>query len=363
MCVTRLPPAIPAPCSVRVHTRSCSKAGPPPDAKKLTRYPRTPPPYVLEPPDRRFDSFDGGVHLGLTLFGRANEHLPYVVHALEEAGRSGLTARRVALDLVEVQAESWEGDTRTRRPEEAQRDQESRSAGAGAPTGWTTIFEPGGRLAPAPLLHPFPPAPPPAVRVRLLSPLRIKRREHFVGGWDFDFRAFLGALLRRISLLTSFFGDVPLETDFKGLLKLAEAVPVREANLRWHEWSRHSARQKTRLQMGGLVGSFELEGAVLGPFWPYVWLGQWTHAGKGCTMGLGRYVLAPFPALMDSTDRSSAGRGAPLPTLGTDGGRRQPASECDVRIRIPHPPTFDQAIRAPSGWAFARQIRAIVSHD
>ena len=48
--------------------------------------------------------------------------------------------------------------------------------------------------------------------------------------------------------------------------------------------------------MGGVVGSFDLAGAALGPFWPVLWLGQWTHAGKGCSMGLGRYVLEPLGA-------------------------------------------------------------------
>jgi len=41
--------------------------------------------------------------------------------------------------------------------------------------------------------------------------------------------------------------------------------------------------------MGGLIGEIELDGADLEPFWPYLWLGQWTHAGKGAVMGLGRY--------------------------------------------------------------------------
>lgn len=48
--------------------------------------------------------------------------------------------------------------------------------------------------------------------------------------------------------------------------------------------------------MGGLVGSFALAGAALDRFWPLLWLGQWAHAGKGCSMGLGRYVLEPLGA-------------------------------------------------------------------
>ena len=291
VCVTRLPA-----CDPCVLLRSCPypflfESRTPPGAKKLVLYPRTPGPFVLEPADPRIDTLDrdGTLSLGVTLFGAANDHLPYVVHALEQAGRQGLTNRRVALDLLDVQAESrWIGPS-----------------GAGDEAGdmadarddWTPIFEPGGSLSPVPAR---PPAPPPAlprtVRVRLLTPLRVKRREHFVGVADFDFRALTSGLLRRISLLTYFFGEIPLETDFAGLLRHAESVPVAGRALHWREWTRYSSRQNEKLQMGGLVGSFELAGADLDRFWPLLWLGQWTHAGKGCSMGLGRYVLEPLDA-------------------------------------------------------------------
>ena len=275
VCVTRLPA-----CDACLLLRSCPypflfESRTPPGAAKLTRYPRTPGPCVLEPSDRRFDTENGTLNLGVTLFGSANDHLPYVVHALDSAGRQGLTARRAELDLLDVQSESREHDAGCAIERE----------------GWTTIFEPGGDLSPVPAEHPAPPARPPAVRVRLLSPLRIKRHERLVGASDFDFRAFAGGLLRRISLLTCFFGENPLETDFASLLRTAESVAMTNPEIRWREWTRHSSRQKTNLQMGGLVGSFGLIGSDLDPFWPILWLGQWTHAGKGCSMGLGRYVL------------------------------------------------------------------------
>ena len=63
------------------------------------------------------------------------------------------------------------------------------------------------------------------------------------------------------------------------------------APLRWHEWTRYSSRQDALLQMGGLLGEITVAGADLSPFWPYLWLGQWTHAGKGTSMGLGKYRI------------------------------------------------------------------------
>ncbi len=76
----------------------------------------------------------------------------------------------------------------------------------------------------------------------------------------------MGGLLRRISLLTYFFGETPLETNFAGLLRHAESIPIAKRALHWREWTRYSSRQNEKLQMGGLVGSFALAGAALDRF-------------------------------------------------------------------------------------------------
>ena len=45
--------------------------------------------------------------------------------------------------------------------------------------------------------------------------------------------------------------------------------------------------------MGGLIGSVDLDlaSALLHEFWPYLWLGQYIHTGKGTSMGLGKYRI------------------------------------------------------------------------
>ncbi len=92
-------------------------------------------------------------------------------------------------------------------------------------------------------------------------------------------------------MLSYFHTDTPLETDFAALTRAASGVGIHATKLRWDDWARYSSRQEKKIQMGGLVGSFELDGADLSPFWPYLWLGQWTHAAKGAVMGLGRYQI------------------------------------------------------------------------
>ena len=65
-----------------------------------------------------------------------------------------------------------------------------------------------------------------------------------------------------------------------------------EVNLYTYHWERYSNRQQTKIQMDGLLGSFEIPaGEALAAFWPWLWLGQWLHAGKGVVMGMGEYRL------------------------------------------------------------------------
>ena len=78
-----------------------------------------------------------------------------------------------------------------------------------------------------------------------------------------------------------------------------------------------TSRQNAKVPMGGLVGSFGLEGPALARFWPCLWLGEWTHTGKGCSMGLGRYVLEP----MEAPDRTRPAH-APSAIGGWPGPRR-----------------------------------------
>jgi CRISPR/Cas system endoribonuclease Cas6 (RAMP superfamily) len=63
--------------------------------------------------------------------------------------------------------------------------------------------------------------------------------------------------------------------------------------LHWHEWTRFSSRQDTRMQMGGLLGDLTLGGPGLPTFWSSLWYGQWVHVGKGTSFGLGAYALDP----------------------------------------------------------------------
>ncbi|HUM95548.1 MAG TPA: CRISPR system precrRNA processing endoribonuclease RAMP protein Cas6 [Candidatus Competibacter sp.] len=266
VCVTR-EPACP-PCLLY---RSCVypylfETPPDPAAGKLRKYPAAPHPYVVRPGPGGAHDAGATVSVEVVLLGHGNRHLPYLLHAFERAGQRGVGQGDGRLALSRVAQQTPEGD-------------------------WRPIYRPGESLCPLPLAVPEPPPRPARLTLELETPLRLRQAEKLMGPEAFQLGALFANLLRRISLLTTFHTDAPLETDFAGLNRAGWSVQPQAARLRWHEWTRYSSRQDALLPMGGLIGEIELAGAGLEPFWPYLWLGQWTHAGKGAVMGLGRYRL------------------------------------------------------------------------
>ena len=238
---------------------------PPPDAAKMRRYSAAPHPFLIELQDIKTDA---EYLLGLTLFGRANQYLAYLIHAFANAAEKGVGAGRTPLELIAVD----------------QTDDPTIDA-------WREIYRPGGELAAAAPRSPETPPAPSSLRLAFHTPLRLRREEHYVGPDQFRFADLFGNLLRRISMLTYFHTDTPLETDFAGLMNQARAVSFSNTELHWHDWTRYSTRQQTTMEMGGLTGTVSLDAHDLEALWPYLWLGQWSHAGKGTSMGLGRYTI------------------------------------------------------------------------
>lgn len=138
------------------------------------------------------------------------------------------------------------------------------------------------------------PAVPETVRVVLEHPLRLRRDNRNVGTETFRADTFFSALLRRISSLHDAANPEPMDVNYRQLLHHArEHIHVDNKRLSWVDGERRSSRQACNVPIGGLVGSFTLTGD-LKPLWPWLWVGQWTHVGKGAVMGLGRYRLDQF---------------------------------------------------------------------
>lgn len=276
VCVTREPV-----CAACLLYRSCAypyvfQTPPPTDAAKMRLYNAVPHPFALRVVTTGVDGLE--TELILTLFGDGNRYLPVLIHALTRAACSGRGVAGNKLDMDRVMQET--------------------TPGAGE---WRTVYCPGGSLAALPVQPPAPPPTPAGVSITFDAPLRIKRDGNHVTPDQFCFADLFASLLRRVSMLTYFHTETPLDTDFRALVDSAKRVTSHN-RLRWSDLGRHSASQKTSMLLGGLVGSTRIECQDLGLFWPYLWLGQFTHAGTAATMGLGHYTLTSLP---DQTMRST----------------------------------------------------------
>ena len=144
-------------------------------------------------------------------------------------------------------------------------------------------------------------APAGVIRVHLQTPLRIKRRGHFVRAADFTPGDLLRNLFSRLASLATFYGSSDEPFEWTGHVPCATELDMIARDLAWIDWTRYSSRQRTSMEMGGIVGTLTLEGPGIQALWPMLWLGQWTHLGKGTSFGLGRYRVLDAARAWPST--------------------------------------------------------------
>jgi len=252
----------------------------PTDSDRMKRYTAVPHPFVVYPQMQADRTIEKGeaMLLELAVFGRANAYLPYIIHAFNIAGKHGIGKQQGKFRMLRV-----EQDT----------------SGNG---NWETIYEPDSGLSQKPGFYPLIPECSELVKITLQSPLRLKRDGRLVGAKEFSFHDLYRNLLRRIAMLTYFHEKSVFEPDFATLAEASRNINIIDKDLHWFDWTRYSSRQKKTMQMGGLTGEFTVRGESLPDFWPLLWLGQWTHAGKGASMGLGRYRLQDAASLPDRTN-------------------------------------------------------------
>jgi len=235
------------------------------------RFATLPPPYVLEfpRPTPRALPEQGVFTFHLHVLAPPQTILPYLVVAMEKAGTLGMGRPRTPFRLAAIDQETVLGSGR-----------------------WQAVYRPGAPLTPGPVtcLGHAPPRPPARLAVHLETPLRLKRRGRLVRPETFSLGDFLGAVRSRLDDLAWLYGGAPAVDRPLSTVAVDESH-LQRARLRWLDWGRYSNRQRQSMKLGGLVGRLEVGGEALGEHWPALWLGQWLHAGKQTSMGLGQYRL------------------------------------------------------------------------
>ena len=264
---------------------------PPLDASKMRRYPNAPHPYVITAPCKpgpQEIASGSSFGLKLTLFGRGNEALPAIVAALTRAGEAGLGSGRGRgrAKLVRLESVSLDGTQCYRG-----------------------IGHLGDQLRSAEVKCPMVPPMPGRVSVSLDTPLQLliqkpapidreekrpgKTRRVVLLPREFRPHHLFSSLVRRISMLMTFHTGADIgDTYFVGLKAAGQDVRLQEPRLEYVKDSRWSSRQETEINLSGIAGEFMLDMEKAPTLWPYLWLGQWTHAGKHATEGLGAYRIS-----------------------------------------------------------------------
>jgi hypothetical protein len=244
---------------------------PPEGATALRNNSDIPQPFVLVPPLTEQTDFQAGATfaLELVLFGKAIDYLGYFILALERMGAQGVGRGRGTFKLLAVDVIQVDRTTREIYTAEAPTLKE-----IGPPLSMQQIAD----TQPADNIR--------EITLEFVTPTRLTQDDKLV---DLpEFHILIRRLLGRLSSLSRFHHDTPLDIDFRALIEAAKQVTIAKHTLHWHDWERYSNRQQTRMKLGGVKGTVSYTGE-LEPFLLFLMLGAWTHVGKGTSFGLGKY--------------------------------------------------------------------------
>ncbi|MCU7960119.1 MAG: CRISPR system precrRNA processing endoribonuclease RAMP protein Cas6 [gamma proteobacterium symbiont of Bathyaustriella thionipta] len=239
-----------------------------------------PPPYILHLglQDRQSYSKGDSLCLEIRLIGKANDYLPYLIHAFYLAGELGIGRDKARFDVTKVKAATIDS------------------------LGWETVYSQGGQVTDLPATTGATiPSPATASRITLTTPLRVKHHGHFLNPNTFDSQHLFNSLARRLAEMNAHYGHAEPSISWRELLAQQKPPQATESRLQWHEWTRYSSRQKSKMQMGGIIGHIDFQPRALQPWMQLLWLWQWLHLGKSSSMGLGAYELNGNLAKTDKT--------------------------------------------------------------
>lgn len=253
------------------------ETAPPPGAAALSNYEAVPRPFVLEPPLEERTCYAPGEELcfHLVLMGRAIDYLPYFAVSFRQMGRVGMGKGKRHFYLRAIRGVNPVSGAGSLVYSAAQ---PLKAPGAHA-VSWRQLVE--GCLPPAA-------GRVDRVRLRFLTMTRLKYAGRFVE--RVEFHVLVRNLLRRVSALAYFHHGFAWREDFGALIRRAMDVQLVRDECRWVDWQRYSARQDSKINLGGVVGLAEYSGE-LGEFLPLLLLGQHIHVGKACVFGMGQYRL------------------------------------------------------------------------
>lgn len=240
----------------------------------LKGVPKVPHPFVIHPPlDNKREYNEGSLfEVQLSLFGTASEYLPYFIHTFIKLGDEGLGVSRQKVSLQRV-----ESVTVTNHRELVF------SAAHGK------IESTGDRITSNEMLT-FPEVSDPSnLSLDFLTPVRLQTDGKVVmNKLNITPDLLFKNIIRRCQVISYFYCGGSSE---KPILSGIDKIEVVENNLRFYDWNRYSNRQKTKMKMGGFVGSITLSN-VPASMMLYIVTGSQLGIGKHTVFGMGKFNVS-----------------------------------------------------------------------
>ncbi len=238
------------------------------------RYSKAPHPYIIIPEltkERYFHTRDS-LHFDIVLIGSINEYLPYFIYAFTEMGRIGIgknidenigkffVASVDALSYDGAQSEIFNNSDKVLKPSNNRIEFNSFLKEDFQGEELTISFE---------------------------TPVRIIENNRLVQ--DIPFSLFIARLYERAVLLSHLHCGSEL-VEHGEVFEDAGSIETINNKLKWLDWERYSAKQDTRMKFGGWTGEITYRGDIR-KYWPILRTGEYIHAGKATTFGLGKYRI------------------------------------------------------------------------
>ncbi len=257
---------------------------PPPGSERLSKNQDIPRPFVFRAPETSQSRFRKGeaFEFGLVLIGRAVGFLPYFVLSFRELASEGLGLNRAKCTLERVEQSGLSANGVGSTNHEAKLIYSSDNQ----------VFRPSGSVSVQDCLNSRlrelhssnGDESTQRITIRFLTPTFLRADGEVVRRPEFHH--VFKRLRDRVNALSSFFGDGPLDLDFRGLGERAERVQTVSDQIEWVERFRTSSKTRQRHELSGFVGEATYEGD-LGEFLPWLALGELLHIGKHTAWGNG----------------------------------------------------------------------------
>jgi hypothetical protein len=257
----------------------------PEGSEKISRNRDIPRPFVIKPPLETKETYLPGEHLSFdfVLVGKIKDYLPYFIVTFKELSQAGLGRGRAPLELaavVHVGSDGVEAPVFNSESNLVQPPKEAISwvdlwARAGSHNGSINSPQAGTSNVKR-------------VTMRFLTPTMLIADGAPVRRPTFG--PIAKRLRDRINALAYFYCGNGLAIDFKAFGDDADKIVTVADSTRWVESSRYSRRREVTHDLSGFIGEVSFEGE-LGPFIPYLKLGEYLHVGKNAVFGNGWYRI------------------------------------------------------------------------